>query len=85
MLKPNQIKNKHRYSILCVNKLKPPITPEKAARVILEHLDLDTEQFRFGSTKVLERHLVVQTARSLFSFLSDLNYKIKHPMPLTCE
>lgn len=48
----------HRYSILCANKLKPPITPEKAARVILEHLDLDQESFRFGNTKVLKHHLV---------------------------
>ncbi|XP_055295507.1 myosin heavy chain, muscle isoform X5 [Sitodiplosis mosellana] len=46
---------KLRYSILCVNKLKPPITPEKSARVILEHLDLDPESFRFGNTKVFFR------------------------------
>lgn len=49
----NSYQNQHRYSILCANKLKPPITPEKAARVILEHLELDTETYRYGNTKVL--------------------------------
>lgn len=59
--KPN-----HSYSILCVNKLKEIKTPEKAARVILESLDMDSESFRYGSTKVLINSYILQTARSLF-------------------
>lgn len=75
-------KPKHSYSILCVNKLKPPITPEKAARVILEHLDLDTESYRFGNTKVLIHHIVVQTARSLhFCLLFRLLFRVTNPNP----
>lgn len=46
---------KLRYSILCAKKLTPTTPPEKAARIVLEHLDLDRESFRFGSTKVFFR------------------------------
>lgn len=53
------IEKNHRYSILCATKLKQPITPEKAARVVLEHLDIDAEQYRFGSTKVLRHHITM--------------------------
>lgn len=47
--------NSCRYSILCAKKIKAPITPEKATKVILEHQEVDPEKFRFGETKVLKR------------------------------
>lgn len=44
---------KHRYKILCIKKIPEPISPEKAAVAILDHVDLDSDCFRLGSTKVL--------------------------------
>lgn len=41
-----------RYKILCTKKLAQPTAPEKAARVILEHLAISEDQYRFGNSKV---------------------------------
>lgn len=41
-----------RYKILAASKIKDNMTPEKAAQVILEQIQLDPEQYRMGKTKV---------------------------------
>lgn len=41
-----------RYKILAASKIKDSFTPEKAAQVILDHIQLDPEQYRMGKTKV---------------------------------
>lgn len=64
----------HRYSILCASKLRQPITPEKSARVVLEHLDIDPEQYRFGSTKVLRHHINHDQNARLFVLPNPVNF-----------
>lgn len=41
-----------RYKILAAKDIKDSTTPEKAAQIILDTIQLDTEQFRLGKTKV---------------------------------
>lgn len=45
-------KKQHRYKILCIKKIQEPCTPEKTARIILDHVNLPEDQFRLGQTKV---------------------------------
>lgn len=42
----------HSYKILCPHLVKEPIKPEKATEVIIQHIDLPSDQFRLGKTKV---------------------------------
>ncbi|XP_072381322.1 myosin heavy chain, muscle isoform X44 [Diabrotica undecimpunctata] len=46
---------KLRYKILAASQIKDTMTAEKAAQIILEHIQLDPEQFRLGKTKVFFR------------------------------
>ncbi|XP_057653590.1 myosin heavy chain, muscle isoform X45 [Diorhabda carinulata] len=46
---------KLRYKILAASNIKDSMTPEKATQVILEHIQLDAEQYRMGKTKVFFR------------------------------
>ncbi|XP_026481140.1 myosin heavy chain, muscle-like isoform X15 [Ctenocephalides felis] len=46
---------KLRYKILCPHLVKEPIKPEKATEVIIQHIDLPSDQFRLGKTKVFFR------------------------------
>ncbi|XP_012254778.1 myosin heavy chain, muscle isoform X13 [Athalia rosae] len=46
---------KLRYKILCAHLIKDPIEPRKAAEIILEHINLEPDQFRLGHTKVFFR------------------------------
>lgn len=50
---------KRRYKILCIKKLIEPITPEKATKVILEHLNMEEDRYRIGATKVLNHTVFV--------------------------
>lgn len=51
---PNNNIEHNSYQIMCPTKLKDCSTPEKAAKIILEHLDIPEDQFRLGNTKVLD-------------------------------
>ncbi|XP_074040835.1 myosin heavy chain isoform X46 [Leptinotarsa decemlineata] len=46
---------KLRYKILSASAIRDNMTPEKAAQVILDHINLDPEQYRLGKTKVFFR------------------------------
>nr|XP_022917272.1 myosin heavy chain, muscle isoform X39 [Onthophagus taurus] len=46
---------KLRYKILAATDIKDGMTPEKASQVILEKIQLDSEQYRLGKTKVFFR------------------------------
>ncbi|XP_049825619.1 myosin heavy chain, muscle isoform X3 [Aethina tumida] len=46
---------KLRYKILAATLIKDSMTPEKAASVILDHINLDKELFRMGKSKVFFR------------------------------
>nr|CAH7712516.1 unnamed protein product [Callosobruchus chinensis] len=46
---------KLRYKILAASKIKDSMSPEQAAKIILEHINLEPEQFRLGKTKVFFR------------------------------
>lgn len=43
----------HRYKILVAQQIKDDTAPEKAAKIILDHVGLESDQFRLGHTKVL--------------------------------
>lgn len=42
-----------RYKILAAKDIKDDTTPEKAAKIILDTVGLEADQFRLGHTKVL--------------------------------
>lgn len=44
--------HKTRYKILCANKIKDNMDPEKCAEIILEAANVPTEQYRMGRSKV---------------------------------
>nr|CAD7453412.1 unnamed protein product [Timema tahoe] len=46
---------KLRYKILCAHLVKDELTPEQAAQAILDHANVDPEQYRMGHTKVFFR------------------------------
>ncbi|GLH07675.1 Myosin heavy chain 95F [Gryllus bimaculatus] len=46
---------KLRYTILCSNLVKEISNPRDATQVIMEHVQIDTEQYRMGNTKVFFR------------------------------
>ncbi|XP_063225500.1 myosin heavy chain, muscle isoform X25 [Bacillus rossius redtenbacheri] len=46
---------KLRYKILCAHLVKDSLTPQEATSVILDHVNIDPEQFRMGHTKVFFR------------------------------
>ncbi|XP_043470836.1 myosin heavy chain, muscle isoform X32 [Leptopilina heterotoma] len=46
---------KLRYKILCANKVKDNMDPQKAAEIILEAANVPTEQYRMGRSKVFFR------------------------------
>ncbi|XP_050298498.1 myosin heavy chain, muscle isoform X38 [Anthonomus grandis grandis] len=46
---------KLRYKILAASLIKDTMTPEKAAEIILDQVNLDKEQYRMGKTKVFFR------------------------------
>ncbi|XP_060521426.1 myosin heavy chain, muscle isoform X45 [Cylas formicarius] len=46
---------KLRYKILVASAIKDSTTPEKAAQIILDSINLDKEQYRLGKTKVFFR------------------------------
>ncbi|XP_031353329.1 myosin heavy chain, muscle isoform X34 [Photinus pyralis] len=46
---------KLRYKILVAQQIKDDTSPEKAAKLILDHVGLDSDQFRLGHTKVFFR------------------------------
>ncbi|KAK4873785.1 hypothetical protein RN001_013145 [Aquatica leii] len=46
---------KLRYKILVAQQIKDDTGPEKAAKLILDHVGLDSDQFRLGHTKVFFR------------------------------
>ncbi|XP_068914326.1 myosin heavy chain, muscle isoform X42 [Tenebrio molitor] len=46
---------KLRYKILAASSIKDDFSPEKASQIILDTVNLDSEQFRLGKTKVFFR------------------------------
>ncbi|EFN88457.1 Myosin heavy chain, muscle [Harpegnathos saltator] len=46
---------KLRYKILCANAVPEPCEPQKATRIILETINLESDQYRMGHTKVFFR------------------------------
>ncbi|XP_044596100.1 myosin heavy chain, muscle isoform X15 [Cotesia glomerata] len=46
---------KLRYKILCAKAVKNGMDPKKATELILDTIELDQDQFRFGATKVFFR------------------------------
>ncbi|XP_052864968.1 myosin heavy chain, muscle isoform X5 [Anopheles cruzii] len=46
---------KLRYKILCPQLIKEPCPAEKAAQIVIAHIQLPEEQFRMGKTKVFFR------------------------------
>ncbi|XP_076765686.1 myosin heavy chain isoform X26 [Xylocopa sonorina] len=46
---------KLRYKILCANAIKEPCDPQKATQLILDAINLESEQYRMGLTKVFFR------------------------------
>jgi len=46
---------KLRYKILVAQQVKDDTAPEKAAKIILDHVALESDQFRLGHTKVFFR------------------------------
>lgn len=41
-----------RYKILCANAVPEPCEPQKATQIILETINLESDQYRMGHTKV---------------------------------
>ncbi|KAL6426872.1 hypothetical protein ACFW04_009267 [Cataglyphis niger] len=46
---------KLRYKILCANAVPEPCEPKKATQIILETINLESDQYRMGHTKVFFR------------------------------
>ncbi|XP_032677926.1 myosin heavy chain, muscle isoform X5 [Odontomachus brunneus] len=46
---------KLRYKILCAHAVKEPCEPQKATQIILETINLESDQYRMGHTKVFFR------------------------------
>ncbi|XP_070153028.1 myosin heavy chain, muscle isoform X8 [Polyergus mexicanus] len=46
---------KLRYKILCANAVQEPCDPQKATQIILDAINLDSDQYRMGHTKVFFR------------------------------
>ncbi|XP_029675373.1 myosin heavy chain, muscle isoform X9 [Formica exsecta] len=46
---------KLRYKILCANAVQEPCDPQKATQIILETINLESDQYRMGHTKVFFR------------------------------
>ncbi|KDR15411.1 Myosin heavy chain, muscle, partial [Zootermopsis nevadensis] len=46
---------KLRYKILCAHLIKEPTDAQKATQIILDHINIDSEQYRMGHTKVFFR------------------------------
>ncbi|XP_019882399.1 myosin heavy chain, muscle isoform X14 [Camponotus floridanus] len=46
---------KLRYKILCANAVQEPCEPQKATQIILDQINLESDQYRMGHTKVFFR------------------------------
>ncbi|KAL0119526.1 hypothetical protein PUN28_007766 [Cardiocondyla obscurior] len=46
---------KLRYKILCANAVQEPCDPQKATQIILDAINLESDQYRMGHTKVFFR------------------------------
>ncbi|XP_018304577.1 myosin heavy chain, muscle isoform X14 [Mycetomoellerius zeteki] len=46
---------KLRYKILCANAVQEPCEPQKATQIILDSINLESDQYRMGHTKVFFR------------------------------
>ncbi|XP_011167549.1 myosin heavy chain, muscle isoform X11 [Solenopsis invicta] len=46
---------KLRYKILCANAVQEPCEPQKATQIILDAINLESDQYRMGHTKVFFR------------------------------
>ncbi|XP_069700209.1 myosin heavy chain, muscle isoform X15 [Periplaneta americana] len=46
---------KLRYKILCAHLIKEPLDAQESTQIILDHINIDTEQYRMGHTKVFFR------------------------------
>ncbi|XP_018368061.1 PREDICTED: myosin heavy chain, muscle isoform X29 [Trachymyrmex cornetzi] len=46
---------KLRYKILCANAVQEPCEPQKATQIILDTINLESDQYRMGHTKVFFR------------------------------
>lgn len=44
--------HERRYKILCANAVPEPCEPKKATQIILETINLESDQYRMGHTKV---------------------------------
>lgn len=47
-----------RYKILCANAVPEPCDPQKATQIILETINLESDQYRMGHTKVSDTCVV---------------------------
>lgn len=44
--------HERRYKILCANAVQEPCEPQKATQIILDAINLESDQYRMGHTKV---------------------------------
>jgi len=44
--------HERRYKILCANAVSEPCEPQKATQIILDTINLESDQYRMGHTKV---------------------------------
>lgn len=44
--------HERRYKILCANAVPEPCDPQKATQIILDTINLESDQYRMGHTKV---------------------------------
>lgn len=57
--------HENRYKILCANKVKDNMDPQKAAEIILDAANVPTEQYRMGRSKVQD---TFDSAIAIFRF-----------------
>lgn len=48
--------HERRYKILCANAVREPCEPQKATQIILETINLESDQYRMGHTKVSDTY-----------------------------
>ena len=48
--------HERRYKILCANAVQEPCEPQKATQIILDAINLESDQYRMGHTKVSDTY-----------------------------
>lgn len=48
--------HERRYKILCAHAVPEPCDPQKATQIILEAINLESDQYRMGHTKVSDTY-----------------------------